>query len=84
MYTTSFPVAGQVIDLFTVPFQVAKCAYVMAVMSFMWLSEAVPIAVTALVPVFMFPMVGVLSAKDVGESYVNVRAPGQRPYHLIT
>lgn len=51
--------------------QEAKCAYVMAVMSCMWLTEAVPIAVTALLPVFLFPMTGVLKAKDVGESYVN-------------
>ncbi|GFS12660.1 solute carrier family 13 member 2 [Elysia marginata] len=57
--------------------QEAKCAYVMVVMSCMWLTEAVPIAVTALVPVFMFPMTGVLKAKDVGESYVNVRMDGK-------
>ncbi|GFO09946.1 solute carrier family 13 member 2 [Plakobranchus ocellatus] len=43
----------------------------MAVMSFMWLTEAVPITVTSLLPVFMCPMAGILTAKDVGESYVN-------------
>ncbi|RUS77322.1 hypothetical protein EGW08_014919 [Elysia chlorotica] len=51
--------------------QEAKCAYVVAVMAFMWLTEAVPITVTALLPVFMFPMAEVLKASDVAESYIN-------------
>ena len=37
------------------------------------MTEALPISVTALLPVFMFPLVGVLPAAEVGKVYFNVR-----------
>ena len=54
-------------------FQETKCLYVIIVMDVMWLSEAIPISVTALFPVFLFPMLGLSPAKDVCSKYVNVR-----------
>jgi hypothetical protein len=38
----------------------------------MWLLEAVPISVTALFPVFLFPMLGLATGKHVCSKYVNV------------
>ncbi|XP_052224402.1 Na(+)/citrate cotransporter-like isoform X1 [Dreissena polymorpha] len=49
----------------------SKCAYVIIVMAVLWLTEAIPIPVTALLPIFMFPMTGVLSASITSASYVT-------------
>ncbi|KAH3885516.1 hypothetical protein DPMN_009511 [Dreissena polymorpha] len=49
----------------------SKCAYVIIVMAVLWLTEAIPISVTALLPIFMFPMTGVLSASITSASYVT-------------
>lgn len=53
-------------------FQEAKCAYCIIVMAVYWITEALPIAVTSLLPIILFPMVGLLSAKDVSNKYLNV------------
>jgi di/tricarboxylate transporter len=45
----------------------------MLIMAVFWITEALPINVTALLPVFMFPFVGVLSAGEVASVYFNVR-----------
>nr|KAG5700352.1 hypothetical protein BaRGS_029604 [Batillaria attramentaria] len=49
----------------------ARCAYILMIMATLWLTEALPIPVTALLPVCMFPMAGVLTASDVGHSYFS-------------
>lgn len=49
----------------------ARCAYVLMIMALLWLTEALPIPVTALLPVCMFPMAGVLTATAVGQSYFS-------------
>lgn len=36
-----------------------------------WITEAIPIAATSLIPLAVLPMVGVLSPKQVGEAYGN-------------
>ncbi|XP_065935433.1 solute carrier family 13 member 2 isoform X3 [Magallana gigas] len=40
-------------------------------MAVYWITEALPIAVTSLLPIILFPMVGLLSAKDVSNKYLN-------------
>ena len=52
--------------------QESLCAYVIIIMAIFWVTEALPIYVTALFPVFMFPLTGVLSAGDVGAAFFNV------------
>ncbi|KAK7088007.1 Na(+)/citrate cotransporter-like [Littorina saxatilis] len=49
----------------------ARCGYVVLVMAVMWLTEAIPIPATALLPIFMFPMCGVQVAQDVSKSYIS-------------
>lgn len=49
----------------------SKCAYVIAVMAILWLTEALPIPVTALVPICLFPLLGVATAADVSNSYIK-------------
>jgi sodium-dependent dicarboxylate transporter 2/3/5 len=40
-------------------------------MAIWWVTEALPLAVTALVPIVAFPMLGVIDGKAVSESYIN-------------
>lgn len=42
---------------------------VAALMVFWWVSEAVPIAATALIPLAFFPLLGIMESKDVAPSY---------------
>ncbi len=40
-------------------------------MAVWWITEAIPIAVTSILPVALFPLFGVMSGKDVAETYFN-------------
>ncbi len=48
-----------------------KTAAVAALMATWWLTEAVNIAVTSLLPIALFPFLGILSAQDVATAYAN-------------
>lgn len=50
---------------------VTRCAAVAVLMACWWLTEAIPIAATALVPVVLFPLLGVSSGKTVAGAYFN-------------
>lgn len=49
----------------------SRCAYVIIVMAILWVTEALPIAATAFVPIFLLPMLGVQNGRDVSKNYVN-------------
>lgn len=54
------------------PEKVALAAKVLAVAAWMliwWISEAVPLAVTALLPMLLFPLLGVMSSADTAAHY---------------
>ncbi len=40
-------------------------------MAIWWISEVVPLAITALLPVVLFPLFGVMNGKDVSSTYFN-------------
>ncbi len=46
-------------------------ASIAALMSILWITEAVPLAVTSLIPLILFPLTGVVSSKDISQSYIN-------------
>ncbi|UCH94400.1 MAG: anion permease, partial [Candidatus Aminicenantes bacterium] len=46
----------------------AAIAFLMAVW---WITEAIPLAVTALIPLILFPAFGIMDGKDVSTQYVN-------------
>lgn len=48
-----------------------RCAYVILTMAVYWMAEVVPIPVTALIPVFAFPLLGVLSTADLCLVYMK-------------
>lgn len=43
-------------------------------MAVYWMTEALPLAVTSFFPLFLFPLLGVRKAKDVGPNYLKVCA----------
>ncbi|XP_025086038.1 solute carrier family 13 member 2-like isoform X1 [Pomacea canaliculata] len=51
--------------------QEAKCAYALALMAVYWLTEALPLPVTALLPVVLFPLLGVMPVAAVCKNYIK-------------
>ena len=51
--------------------QVTATLAVAALMAIWWVTETVPLAVTALLPIVLFPALGVLDGKAVSEVYMN-------------
>ncbi|XP_003475090.1 solute carrier family 13 member 1 isoform X2 [Cavia porcellus] len=54
----------------------AQSAYVLFVVAIFWVTEALPLTVTALLPGLMFPMFGILSSTRVASSYF-------KDFHLL-
>lgn len=51
--------------------EVTSAFAVAALMAVWWITEAVPIAVTALIPVVLFPVLGVADGKAISSAYFN-------------
>ncbi|KAJ7995565.1 hypothetical protein DPEC_G00245910 [Dallia pectoralis] len=49
----------------------AGCAYVIILMAVFWCTEALPLAVTALLPAVLFPLFGIMQSKDVCMQYLK-------------
>ncbi|CAL1537340.1 unnamed protein product, partial [Lymnaea stagnalis] len=49
----------------------AKCAYVVALMAVYWITEALPVGVTALLPVFFFPIFQIVNSNEIAAQYMN-------------
>ena len=50
---------------------ITRTLAVAVLMAIWWVTEALPLAVTALVPLVAFPMLGVIDGKEISESYIN-------------
>ncbi|CDW56118.1 Na sulph symp domain containing protein [Trichuris trichiura] len=48
----------------------SKCLFVVLLMAVYWLFEVMPLAVTAMMPVFLYPILGILSSGRVCASYM--------------
>uniref|UniRef100_A0A3Q3FL37 Solute carrier family 13 member 5-like n=1 Tax=Labrus bergylta TaxID=56723 RepID=A0A3Q3FL37_9LABR len=49
----------------------AACAYVIGLMAVYWCTEVLPLAVTALLPTILFPVLGIMQSKDVCMQYLK-------------
>ena len=52
-------------------YKIAACLYCTLLMSLYWIFELIPLAVTALLPLILFPVFGVLPAKSISKHYFN-------------
>ncbi|XP_067084687.1 uncharacterized protein [Osmerus mordax] len=49
----------------------AGCAYVIALMAVYWCTEVLPLAVTALLPTVLFPLLGIMESREVCMQYLK-------------
>ncbi|XP_070699209.1 solute carrier family 13 member 2 [Pempheris klunzingeri] len=54
-----------------IPTSEAKCGYAIILMALYWCTECMPLAVTALLPVILFPMMGIMEAEQVSVEYLK-------------
>ena len=50
---------------------VTRTAAVALLMALWWITQALPLAITALMPLVLFPLLGIMSAKDTAAQYMN-------------
>jgi sodium-dependent dicarboxylate transporter 2/3/5 len=51
--------------------QINTMAAIAVLMAVLWITEAIPLAATSLIPLIFFPITGILSADDIAASYIN-------------
>lgn len=60
-----------VIDLDPSKPLISQTAAVAVLMAVLWMTEAIPLAATSLIPLVLFPFLGVVSGSDIAASYIN-------------
>lgn len=50
-----------------------NCLFCVILMSIFWMTEVLPLPITALLPIILFPLLGVLKAKAVAREYVSFK-----------
>ncbi|XP_046714613.1 solute carrier family 13 member 1 [Silurus meridionalis] len=56
--------------------QVAQCAFTLVLMAIFWITEALPLSVTALLPALLFPLFGIMKSSVVATMYF-------KDFHLL-
>lgn len=51
--------------------EVTRTMAVALLMATWWITEAIPLAVTALIPIILFPVMGILDGKETSSAYIN-------------
>lgn len=67
----TFPVIILVFASFGESVQTSRMAAVAIMMSIFWITEAIPLAATALLPLTLFPILGIASSKATASQYMN-------------
>ncbi|VDK88682.1 unnamed protein product [Onchocerca ochengi] len=49
----------------------AKCGYCVGIMAIYWVMEVLPLAVTALLPLVLYPLLGLMKSDDVAKMYLS-------------
>ncbi|KAL4659395.1 solute carrier family 13 member 1 [Arapaima gigas] len=56
--------------------KVAECAFTLLLMAMYWMTEAMPLSVTALLPALLFPLFGIMKSSEVASVYF-------KDFHLL-
>ncbi|XP_044750505.1 protein I'm not dead yet-like [Coccinella septempunctata] len=48
-----------------------RCIYVIVLMAGLWITEALPIPITSLIPIALFPLMGILDSKETAACYIT-------------
>ena len=59
------------VDLQPGYFIITKTAAIALLLAYLWVTESLPIGVTSLLPLVLFPLLGVSDGKDISNAYVN-------------
>jgi sodium-dependent dicarboxylate transporter 2/3/5 len=51
--------------------EVGKMAAIAVLMAILWITEAIPLAATALIPTVLFPVMGILDGATISKAYIN-------------
>ena len=51
--------------------EITRTCAIAVLMAVWWVTESIPLSVTALLPVVLFPLLGVLDGKDISKAYFN-------------
>ena len=51
--------------------QINTMAAIAVLMAVLWITEAIPLAATSLIPLIFYPVTGILSADEIASSYIN-------------
>lgn len=51
--------------------QINTMSAIAVLMAILWITEAIPLAVTSLIPIIFFPLTGILSTEEIASSYIN-------------
>ncbi|XP_054602486.1 solute carrier family 13 member 1 isoform X2 [Nothobranchius furzeri] len=51
--------------------QEAGCAFVMLLMAVYWVTEVIPLSMTAMLPAILFPILGIMKSSNVARAYFN-------------
>jgi solute carrier family 13 (sodium-dependent dicarboxylate transporter), member 2/3/5 len=51
--------------------QVNTMAAIAVLMAILWITEAIPLAATSLIPLIFYPLTGILSTEEIASSYIN-------------
>ena len=51
--------------------QLNTMAAIAVLMAILWITEAIPLAVTSLIPLIFYPLTGILSGEEIASSYIN-------------
>ena len=69
--TTAFVILLLIGDLDPTRPQINIMAAITVLMAILWITEAIPLAATSLIPFIFFPITGILSSEEIASSYIN-------------